>query len=261
MIMTALRIHLQGIKTALATRMAYRGDFLISMLIMLGFELLVPMFTYLVYHNGASIPGWGMYEILLIQGIFLLSRGIAFPFFFGIVWNTIERVREGTFDLLLIKPRPVLQMAIVTGFDSEDLGKLFGGLVLFFISVSHLPASGIGQWLQFLAIFSVSMLVLFGYALILAGLGIVWVGNFRVYDIFFAITNFAMYPMAIFSKAVQILITMVIPIAVLGFLPASVLLGKISEGTWLVIGNSIVFLVFSLWFWGCMLKKYTSVGG
>jgi len=38
------------------------------------------------------------------------------------VWNVLERVQNGTFDLILIKPRSVLQLVIVTGFDSEDLG-------------------------------------------------------------------------------------------------------------------------------------------
>ncbi len=258
---SAVRIHLQGIKTALASRMAYRGDFFMSIIIMLFEEMLAPMITILVYHNGASFPGWTMYEALLIQGIFLLARGIAFPFFFGIVWNTIERVREGAFDLLLIKPKSVLFLAIVTGFDSEDLGKFLGGITLFALAVSQIPAPGIMEWIQFIALFIISLVVLFGFALILAGLGIVWIGNFRVYEIFFSITNFGMYPAAIFSKGLQTLITLIIPIAILGFIPAAVLLGKPAVGTIGSIGVSIAFFTFGFWFWHWMLKKYTSAGG
>ncbi|MGE5607034.1 MAG: ABC transporter permease [Bacteroidota bacterium] len=257
----AIRIHLQGIKTALASRMAYRGDFLMSIFIMLMEELLAPLITILVYRNGASLPGWNMYEVLLIQGIFLLARGIAFPFFFGIVWNTIERVREGTFDLLLIKPKSVLFLAIVTGFDSEDLGKLIGGITLFTLAVSRIPAPGIWEWIQFAALFLISLIVLFGFALIMAGIGIIWIGNFRVYEIFFSIANFGMYPAAIFSKGLQTLITLIIPIAILGSLPAAVLLGRPAPGTIGSIGASIAFFLFGLWFWHRMLKKYTSAGG
>ncbi len=257
----AVRIHLQGIKTALASRMAYRGDFFMSTVIMLLEEMLAPLITILVYHNGASFPGWTMSEALLIQGIFLLARGIAFPFFFGIVWNTIERVRDGAFDILLIKPKSVLFLAIVTGFDSEDLGKLFGGITLFAISVSRIPAPGIMEWIQFAMLFLIALVVLFGFALILAGLGIVWIGNFRVYEIFFSITNFGMYPAAIFSKGLQTLITLVIPIAILGFLPATTLLGRPAAGTLGSVGVSIIFFLFGLWFWHWMLKKYTSAGG
>ena len=259
--MANLRLYLQGIKTALATRMAYRGDFIMSMLIMLLVELGAPFITFLIYENGASFPGWTMYEVLLIQGVFLLARGIAFPFYFGIVWNTIDRVRDGTFDLLLIKPKSTLFLAIVTAFDAEDLGKLLGGIMLFSLALKWVPPPGLGEWLQFSAIFLVALVTLFGFALILAGLGIIWIGNFRVYDIFFTIINFGMYPTVIFSKAVQTIITMLIPIAIMGYIPAATLLGRPAAGTGRAVLASIVFLFFSLGFWQLMQKKYTSAGG
>ncbi|TYQ16729.1 UNVERIFIED_CONTAM: ABC-2 type transport system permease protein [Acetivibrio alkalicellulosi] len=258
---TAMYIHLQGIKTALAERMAYRGDFFMSTFIMLIVEFLVPLVTYLIYANGASFPGWDMYEVLMVQAIFLLSRGIAFPFFFGMVWNTIERVREGTFDLILIKPRSVLHMAIVTGFDAEDVGKFFGGAILFIVSIVNVPFPGLLEWVTFLALFCVSLIVMFGFALILSGLGIVWIGNYRVYEIFFSVTNFGMYPASIFSKSIQTIITSILPIAMLGFIPASAMLGRPAEGTFFSVIISFVFLSICLLFWKTMLKRYTSAGG
>ncbi len=257
----AVRLHLQGIKSALAVRMAYRADFFISILIMLIVEAFGPLVTYLVYKNGASLPGWSMYEALLIQGVFMLSRGISFPFFFGMVWNTIQRVQEGTFDLLLIKPRSVLQMIIVTGFDSEDLGKLLGGIVLFSVSLANIPFPGLLLWLKFAALFFVSLVVMFGFGLILSGLGIVWIGNYRVYEIFYSIANFGMYPANIFSKAVVTFITSVIPIAMLGYIPASQLLGRPAEGTLIAVVVSIIFLFASLLFWKAMFRRYNSAGG
>ena len=259
--MANFRLYLQGVKTALASRMAYRGDFFMSMIIMLLVEMGAPLLTILIYRNGASFPGWTMYEALLIQGVFLLAKGIALPFFFGIVWNTIERVQEGTFDLLLIKPKSALFLAIVTAFDSEDLGKLFGGITLFALSLSRIPTPGLWECLQFAALFFIALITLFGFALILAGLGIVWIGNFRVYDIFDSVVNFGMYPAVIFSKSLQTVITLIIPIAILGYIPATALLGKPAAGTWSAVAVSIVFLLFSLRFWHWMLKKYTSAGG
>jgi ABC-2 type transport system permease protein len=257
----AMKLHLQGIKSALAVRMAYRADFFISILIMLAVEGFVPLVTYLIYKNGASLPGWNMYEALLIQGVFLLCRGIAFPFFFGMVWNTIMRVQEGTFDLLLIKPRSVLQMLIVTGFDSEDLGKLVGGIVLFTVSLANIPFPGLEMWLKFIALFFVSLVVMFGFGLILSGLGIVWIGNYRVYEIFFSIANFGMYPANIFTKGLVTFITAIIPVAMLGFVPASQLLGRPAEGTIISVVSSIIFLFASLLFWKAMFRRYNSAGG
>ena len=259
--MDAMKLHLQGINSALKVRMAYRADFLISILIMLVVEAFVPLVTYLIYKNGASLPGWSMFEVLLIQGVFMLSRGVSFPFFFGMVWNTIQRVQEGTFDLLLIKPRSVLHMLIVTGFDSEVIGKLLGGMVLFSVSLANIPFPGLLLWMKFAVLFFISLVVMFGFGLILSGLGIVWIGNYRVYEMFFSLANFGMYPANIFSKFLQTFITSIIPVAMLGFIPASVLLGRPAQGTLVSVVASFMFLFASLLFWKAMLKRYNSAGG
>lgn len=181
---SALGVYLQGMKTALASRMAYRGDFIMSMFIMMIVEFAGPVITMIIYGNGASFPGWSQYEVLLLQGIFLLSRGISFPFFMGIVWNTIGRVKEGTLDLLLIKPRSILLMSVVTAFDSEDLGKLIGGILVFRYALKKLPPQPLSHWISFFLLFLFSLILMFALALFMAGLGIVWVGNYRIYDIF-----------------------------------------------------------------------------
>lgn len=259
--MSAVRAHLQAIKVALASRMAYRGDFFISFIIMLIVELFAPIITILVYQNGASFPGWSLYEALLIQGIFLLSRGIAFPFFFGMVWNTLRLVQEGTLDLMFLRPRSLLHMVIMTGFDSEDLGKLLGGSLLFMLALFKLPAPDAAQWLQFALVFLFTMVMLFAFAMIMAALVIVWVGNGRVYEIFFTVTSFGQYPLGIFSKPVQTFITMIIPVSLLGFFPAAVLLGRPTTGIYLAMGFSLAFLLVAFWFWKRMVNHYNSAGG
>lgn len=256
-----LKIYLQGMKISLSSRMAYRGDFFLSIFIMLIGELIAPLTMFLVYRSGAAFPGWNLYEVLLIQAIFLISKGIASPLFFGIVFNTLSRVREGTFDILLIKPHSALFMSMVTAFDTEDIGKLFGGIALMLISLANLPAPGLLQWLQFLILMMLSILTLFSFTLIMAGSVFKWVGNSRVFEIYDSITNFGLYPASIFSKSLQLVITSIIPVAIIGFLPASMLLGKPSGGILQATVTSFIFLTFSLWFWNFMLSKYTSSGG
>ncbi|NLM11311.1 MAG: multidrug ABC transporter permease [Clostridiaceae bacterium] len=258
---STLGVYIQGVKTALATRMAYRGDFLMSMLIMMIVEFSGPVITLIIYGNGASFPGWSQYEVLLLQGIFLLSRGISFPFFMGIVWNTIQRVQEGTFDLLLIKPRSILLMSIVTAFDSEDLGKLIGGLLVFRIALKKLPEQPLSHWISFVILFLFSLILMFGFALFMAGLGIVWVGNYRIYDIFMSVMEFGLYPKSIFTKTFQSILTYIIPVSLLASYPASALLGNADQTVLLALLSSIVFLISGIIFYYKMVSRYTSAGG
>lgn len=258
---SVLGLYIQGVKTALASRMAYRGDFIMSMFIMMIVEFSGPVITMIIYGNGASFPGWDMNEVLLLQGIFLLSRGISFPFFMGIVWNTIGRVQEGTFDLLLIKPRSILLMSIVTAFDSEDLGKLIGGILVLRMALKRLPEQPLSHWISFFILFLFSIILMFGFALFMAGLGIVWIGNYRIYEIFMSVMDFGMYPKSIFTKTFQSILTYIIPVSLLASYPASALLGNVDKNVLLALLSSIVFLLLGLCFYFKIVRNYTSAGG
>jgi ABC-2 type transport system permease protein len=91
--------------------------------------------------------------------------------------------------------------------------------------------------------------------------GFKWVGNSRVYELFSALTSFAVYPKSIFSKGIQILLTAVIPLSLMGFFPASVLLKKSVTGLFISLGSCALLFVFSIFFWYRMLRTYTSAGG
>ncbi|MBD2865971.1 ABC transporter permease [Paenibacillus oceani] len=249
------------VKTSIASRMAYRDDFWISSLMTVAGELVVPLLTFLIYRSGASFPGWSLNEVLLIQAVFLLSKGIAFPFFFGIVWNTLDRVREGTFDLLLIKPRSALYMALVTGFQPDGLGRLLGGVLLLGVAAWIVPAAGIAGWLLFAALMLLSVMVLFSFALFMSGLLFRWVGSSRVYDIFDSVTSFGLYPRTVFSKSFVGLVLHAVPVMMIGFIPASALLGKLPQDVWIAAAVSFAFFLLSLAFWYRMLGNYTSAGG
>lgn len=250
------------VKTRFASRMAYRADFFISLFMMVVGDMVVPFVTLLIYKSGASFPGWELHEVILIQAVFTLAKGIAFPFFFGIVSNMLYHVREGSYDLLLIKPRGALFMTMISGFDIDDFGRLFSGGVLFGAALAVMPAPGVLAWLQFALLFLLSLSVLFAFSLFLSGLLFKWVGSSRVYDIFDSVSMFGFYPGTIFSRKFQNMLLYVVPIAMIGFLPASALLGRLNGGAAALSSLvCIVFLAAGLSFWHLMLRKYTSAGG
>jgi ABC-2 type transport system permease protein len=256
-----LRIHLVAIKLALATRMAHRADFMMSASMMVAVELIVPLITFLIYRSGAGYPGWSLYQAMLIQGLFLLAKGIAFPLYFGMVRNTLNLVREGSFDLLLLKPNSPLFMVIITAFDPEELGKLFGGLVLVSVALRHVPNPSLSQWLLFCLLMVLSQMMIFSWAMIMSAAVFKWVGNSRVFEIFDAVTDFGNYPLSIFSKGAQTVLSIAMPVAMIAFFPASVLLGQSQPLLVPCMVMTLVFLCVGSLYWRWMLARYTSAGG
>ncbi|MDA3846646.1 MAG: ABC-2 family transporter protein [Vallitaleaceae bacterium] len=256
-----LKLYGVGLKVGMANIMAYRGDFFINFFIMLMAELFAPIITFLIYRSGAAFPGWTLEEVMMIQGVFLLSKGIGYVFFFGLVDNTLFMVREGTFDLLLIKPRPVLFMSLVSGINVGDLGSIFSGLGVFILAATYLSGTTLMQWLLFLALFVMSLTVMLAFSIIMGSTVIKWVGNGRVYEIFEAISSFGLYPKSIYGKAFANIISFIIPLSIIGFIPAAVLLGRPVTGIWISVIVSILFLILSTRIWKMMMKYYTSAGG
>ncbi len=259
--MSNFKVFLVAFKVELASCMAYRFDFFISFILVFLGEFILPLVTLLIYASGTSFPGWSLYEVLLIQGVFLLAKGTSNVLISGVIYNTLARVREGTFDLLLIKPRNTLFMAVVTGFNLNNLGSLASGFVLFVYALSHTQDIHPIQWVLFCFWLMISLLVLFSFNILSAAIVFKWVGNSRIYEMFESVTNFGMYPKSIFSKSVGNMISYVMPITVIGFLPATILMSKHVEGMALSGIVSLTFFCFSLLFWHKMLGNYTSAGG
>lgn len=257
----SIRLYFQALKNSFASRITYRADFIFSTVMIFISELLIPFITILIYKTGASFPGWTIEEVLLLQSIFLMSRGVANFTFFGLVWNTLNRVRDGSYDILLIKPASTLFLTVITNFEPDSIGVLTCGFIVSLYAFTMLPTPGITDILLFLLLFAVSLLMLFSFALLMAGSVFKWVGNSRVYEIFDSLASFGSYPRNIYSRSFQTIISYIIPLAAIGFLPASVLLGKRPEGILATTIVCLLFLLVSSGFWKLMLKQYTSAGG
>lgn len=257
------RIWGLALRNSLADRAAYRGDFVLGFFVTFLFELAMPLVTVLIYQGGrgSGFPGWTMPEALLIQGLFLTSRGLAYPLFFAMVWTVHQLVREGNFELVLLKPRSPLLVCLTRTVDIQAFGRLAGGVLLAAWALSALPPPSPAQWLACLGLLALSGLVLFAFALLMAGTLFVWVGNSRLMELAEALFNFGQYPQNIFSGAFQVLVSVVVPVAVIAAFPAQALLGKDLPLVGPAVAVCFAFFGLSLLFWKHMIRRYCGAGG
>ncbi len=256
-----LLMYSAAIRTAIASATAYRTNFFIVWLIILANNLGVPFVTILIYGAGARIPGWSLYEALLIQSCFMLTTGIAAPFIYNMVWVTMGHVKEGTYDLLLIKPCPVIFTTMAYTFELESVGMLIGGAFIMSFSLSKLPPVEPIQWLMFAYYALCGIIMLFGLMCLMSATAFKWVGNGRIFEIFSAVTGFGRYPASIFPRWLSTAVSWVIPISAMGYLPASTILGKSQPIDALVILPCIAFAVFGVFVFNRMINSYQSAGG
>jgi ABC-2 type transport system permease protein len=87
------------------------------------------------------------------------------------------------------------------------------------------------------------------------------VGNSRIPEIFDSIMTFGKYPITIFPQAIKGIATFVIPVGMIGFFPASALLGRLEPVTLFAVLPCVLFMFFGIWIYQKMVKLYEGVGG
>jgi len=256
-----LNIYKTCVATAMSRALIYRLNFVLSMLISLCFNLFFPLTTILIYNSGASFPGWTFYEVLLIQSIFTLSLGLACVVFNNVLWSTMEYIREGSFEVVLLRPMNPLFFVIATNFDTGSIGLLIGGGIMFGIAIAHTGFVSLAALGQFLLLFTAGFAVMSGFQMIMAATSFKWVGNSRLSDILDSILTFGKYPLSIFPKGIKMLTSFIIPVGMIGFFPASALLGRLEPVVLFSVIPCILFMIFGIWLYHFMVKLYEGAGG
>lgn len=256
-----LAIYKTCVTTAMGTALSYRLNFILSMMITLGFNILFPLVTILIYGSGAGFPGWTFYEVLLIQSVYTLSLGIASILFSNTFWATMNHIREGSFEVVLLRPIDPLFFMIATNFDTGSFGLVIGGSVLFGLSLAHVPAVSAAVIPLFLILFAAGFAVMAGIQMIMAATSFKWVGNSRLPDIFDSIMSFGKYPIGVFPSVIKGISTFIIPVGMIGYYPASALLGRTEAAALLAVIPCDLFMLFGIWLYHHMIRLYEGVGG
>lgn len=255
------KIYKQCMLSAFRVSAAYRMNFIVSCIITLVGNILFPLVTLLIYRTGASFPGWSLFEVLLIQSVFTMSSGLSSLIFGGVLWTTMSHIREGSFEVILMKPLNPLFFIIATTFSLDSIGVFLGGLTLFIVALTQVGTIFWLAWLQFALFFIAGVAVMAGLSLMMAATSFKWVGNSRIPELADSVLHFGKYPMPIFPKAIQAIITFVLPVGVIGFLPASALLGDINLIDYVAVVPCILFMAAGAFTYRHMISLYEGVGG
>jgi len=256
-----IKLYFQCLKTIIRGEMAYRLNFILGMIMTFCGNILFPLITILIYANGQSFPGWSFWQVLLIQSVFTISCGISSTFFDGIFWNINSCIKNGTLDVMFLKPVGSLFYMAATNVNLSGLAYIIGGIIMLCLSIPHCAIITLGGFLNFLVFGFAGSLVMLGSTLFMAATAFKWVGNSRIPEIFQSLTQFAKYPITVFPKLIQTLATFVIPVGMVAFIPAQALMGQILPVYYIALIPCAAYAVLGLALFRFMVHLYESVGG
>ncbi len=268
-----LRVFLTFARNSLVRDMTFRANFLIETISSLSWLIMNLGFYVLVFHYTPSIganTGWGKYEFFLFLATTHLINSTVQALFMANVDEFSELIRTGSLDFALLKPIDTQFLVSLQRIDWSSTGNLVFGLCLLgfaLTKVDYVP--GPAQLLLYPLYLACGVALFYSLMIMLASIS-VWLGrNQTLYDFWFYITNFARYPMEIYSGPYGLplrrVFTFVIPVLIVVNVPARLLVRPLSPqqpGEWLLPGFAVfatlASLLVSRWVFNRALGSYRS---
>jgi ABC-2 type transport system permease protein len=201
--------------------MAYRASFAMTAVgnfaaTALDFVTIMLMFSHVDALGGFTLP-----EVAFLYGTASTSFGLA-DLLMGSMDRLGDRVRDGTFDTLLLRPVPVLAQVAADRFALRRLGRVVQGLLVLCWS---LPRAGVHWTALNVALLPVTVLVgavIFSAVYVAGGAFQFWAGDAAQVQnsVTYGGATLLQYPPGVFSRDLLRGVTFVVPLAFVNWLPA-----------------------------------------
>lgn len=242
--------------------MEYRANFLIGASSTLFLQASGILTIWVVMREIPSLNGWTFDEVLLIYGLITLARSLNHMFADNLWTIGGQYIRTGQFDRFLVRPIDPLFHLLADRFCHDGLGNFLVGLIL----VAR-AGSTLGLFTSPLKVAYLVVSVLSGGAIFVALNLITCVSAFWIMDSLpvtkavFDSHQFAQYPLTIYPKAINFLLTWIIPYGFASFYPATFLLGRdVGPLIWLGPAIAAGLLVLGYQLWQVGLRHYAGTG-
>jgi ABC-2 type transport system permease protein len=249
-------------------RMSYRADFITSIMFGILWQTSTLIFASVLLTRFDGIGNFPNSGVLLIIGMRLLSHGLNVLFFDNLAYLPI-RVNEGRMDGYFLRPVPIFTQVLISDFNVNAFGDLAVGATTFGFAVTFLHASWTPAKISYLVLavlggMLIEAAVQWTLACLLLRSPASWVLASWADEL---MATFGNYPLSIVPKAVQGLLTFVLPLAFVAYFPAEVILGIAPRhgamSVWVywspAVGPILFLLAHRLWLRS--LRTYRTAGG
>jgi ABC-2 type transport system permease protein len=214
-----------------------------------------------------SMNGWSMREMAFLYALWMLASAFANTFFFS-VSEVPTMIREGRFDRFLVRPLDTLFQALTVP-QSIYPDELILALLFLPVATWYAGVKVDAFYFVFVA------LVMTGGALIDLGINLaIATASFwfiRIDTLRWVVMSleqeFSRYPISVYSRGIQVVLTFVLPFAFMNYFPASYLLHKESgilnlapQAGLLTPVVGAVWLAVAYTFWRFGLNRYQGTG-
>lgn len=226
-------------RNSLVRDMTFRWNFILDCVSSLSWVFMQLGFYLLIFEHTREIgsgTGWHKWEFFVFLSTTLFINSIVQAFFMPNASEFSELIRSGNLDFALLKPIDTQFLVSLQKIEWSSLANFLFAIVLVAISLGHLYRPTPLQVALYVLYVGCGVTMMYSLMIALGSIS-VWLGrNESLYDFWFYITNFARYPMEIYSGPIGRILwyafTCIVPILLVVNVPARLLAWPLVKQDW-----------------------------
>lgn len=261
-----LRCYLLLLGAMARGRMQYRFNFFVQVFGMvatymgqfIGLSWLVQRF--------GNVAGWQLEDLILMYALAILAWGITVSLFFHLVAFE-DQIREGLFDRALVRPlNPFIQL-LAGQSPIAGMGQLIFSIGAFIWAAG--VAGVVWTPLKVVYLLAVALgggLILGSTLVVISALGFLTRRTHTFYwGLIFPARQLIHYPLNLYSRTLQILLTVGLPFAFINYYPAHYILDRAQALPWPTLAYltplvGVLSFTLAYGFWRLGLRAYVGAG-
>ena len=262
--MRYFKLYFTCLKRSLISRLEYKKDTFIGILSFFISNIASILSIYFIINSIPSLNGYTMYELGFLYGFSMLPIAID-HLFSDDLWNvSYWKVRNGDMDRCFLRPVPVLFQVLSETFQPEAFGELIVGIIMLSICASNVTISwsfGVILLLIVAAIFGA--LIITALKTITASFAFIFKRSGILTQIIYNFISYVKYPVGIYPSVMRIILTFILPFALVISLPIETLLFNTYSPYLLILAIILVTILIcfiAIVIWSRCARKYESSG-
>ena len=262
--MKYLKLYTTYAKLSLMSKLVYKANVIIGILAFLFTEATSLFTLYILVSSVPSIDGYTIYHVGLLFGLTNMAVGIDHLLTDKLWTVAYWEVKTGKLDHMFLRPLPVLFQVIASEIQLEALGEIIVAVALISLCGSQLEiVGGVGAILTVILGVLCAAIIISAFKVLVASLAFKFKRSGPLLQFIYNFSGYTKYPMKIYPKVIQVILTFVIPLGLCLFFPFENLFAPMYNPLVLIasmLAFTSVFATICIIVWNRMEKCYESTG-
>lgn len=259
-----LKLYCTYAKLSLMSKLVYKTNVIIGIIAFLFTEATSLFTLYILVSSVPSIDGYTIYHVGLLFGITNMAVGIDHLLTDRLWTVAYWEVKTGKLDHMFLRPLPVLFQVIASEVQLEAFGELIVATALIVLCSSQLAiAGGVGAILTVILGILCAAVIISSFKIFVAALAFKFKRSGPLLQFIYNFSGYTKYPMKIYPKIIQAILTFIIPLGLCLFFPFENLFASVHNPLLLcavMLGFTTIFSAICIFSWNKLIKKYESTG-